>query len=88
MEEPEEEIKFTGVEEGDLFEKKFEKHEEVGKGRFGIVYRVVEKDKNKRRAAKFVKCLKSKEKEKVFSLSFHYRYANQHFSKYCFYFFI
>ena len=64
-EEGEEEIRFTGVEEGDLFEKRFEKHEEVGKGRFGTVYRVIEKQKNKRRAAKFVRCLKSKEKDKV-----------------------
>lgn len=53
------------IETGDLFDKQYSLHEEVGKGRFGIVYRVTEKSSGTRRAAKIIKCIKAKEKEKV-----------------------
>lgn len=53
------------IESGDLFDNLYSMHEEVGKGRFGIVYRVTEKSTGTRRAAKIIKCIQSKEKEKV-----------------------
>ncbi|KAB7494102.1 Myosin light chain kinase, smooth muscle [Armadillidium nasatum] len=53
------------LEPGDLFEKKFDQHEELGKGRYGVVYRVSEKQTGHRRAAKLIKCIKKEEKEKV-----------------------
>ncbi|RXG71536.1 Myosin light chain kinase, smooth muscle [Armadillidium vulgare] len=53
------------LEPGDLFEKKFDQHEELGKGRYGVVYRVSEKQTGHRRAAKLIKCIKKEEKEKL-----------------------
>ena len=50
---------------GDQFADRFDLHEEVGKGRFGIVYRCTDKLNSKRRAAKIIKCIKPSEKEKV-----------------------
>lgn len=50
---------------GDVFAQRFDMHEEVGKGRFGIVYRCSDKLSKKQRAAKIIKCIQSKEKEKV-----------------------
>ena len=63
----EESVPLTEVqlEPGELFQESFDQHEEVGKGRFGIVYRVTEKQSNKRRAAKLIKCIKRDDKEKV-----------------------
>lgn len=55
----------VNIENGDQFDKQYSLHEEVGKGRFGIVYRVTEKASGTRRAAKIIKCIKAKEKEKV-----------------------
>lgn len=53
---------------GEVFAERFDLHEEVGKGRFGIVYRCTDKLSSKRRAAKIIKCIKATEKEKVSSL--------------------
>ncbi|KAG7174103.1 Myosin light chain kinase, smooth muscle-like 5, partial [Homarus americanus] len=53
------------IEPGSLFDKQYSLHEEVGKGRFGIVYRVTEKNSGVRRAAKIIKCIVAKDKEKV-----------------------
>nr|XP_053632753.1 myosin light chain kinase, smooth muscle-like [Cherax quadricarinatus] len=53
------------IEPGNLFDKKYSMHEEVGKGRFGIVYRVTEKANGTRRAAKIIKSRNAREKEKV-----------------------
>lgn len=53
------------LESGDLFDQMFEQHEEVGKGRFGVVYRVSEKPTGARRAAKLIKCIRKEEREKV-----------------------
>lgn len=39
--------------------------EELGKGRFGIVYKVQEKVTDQKLAAKFIKCRTSKDKNKV-----------------------
>lgn len=43
----------------------YEKHEELGKGRFGVVYRVTAKLDGASYAGKFVKCIKAKDKERV-----------------------
>ncbi|KAA0201382.1 hypothetical protein HAZT_HAZT001723 [Hyalella azteca] len=53
------------VESGEAFSELYSLHEEVGKGRFGIVYRCTDKRTNKQRAAKIIKCIQAKEKEKV-----------------------
>lgn len=53
------------IEPGNMFDEQYTLHEEVGKGRFGIVYRVTEKASGTRRAAKIIKCIKAKDKEKV-----------------------
>lgn len=53
------------IEPGNMFDEQYTLHEEVGKGRFGIVYRVTEKTSGTRRAAKIIKCIKAKDKEKV-----------------------
>lgn len=39
--------------------------EELGKGRFGVVYKVIERDTNRTLAAKVIKCIKSKDRVKV-----------------------
>ena len=53
------------LQSGDVFTDRYEIHEEIGKGRFGIVYRCTDKLTSKTRAAKIVKCIKASEKEKV-----------------------
>lgn len=47
------------------FNSRFVTHEELGKGRFGVVSRVVEKDTGNVFAVKSVKCIKSIDKKKV-----------------------
>lgn len=39
--------------------------EEIGKGRYGVVHKVINKRTNKRWAAKFVRCRTSKDRDKV-----------------------
>lgn len=53
------------IEPGDMFDNQYKLHEEIGKGRFGIVYRVTEKTSGTWRAAKIIKCIRAAEKEKV-----------------------
>lgn len=53
------------IEPGDLFDKQYKLHEEVGKGRFGIVYKVTEKTSGTRRAAKIIKCIRAADKDKA-----------------------
>ena len=53
------------IEPEELFNDRFDLHEEVGKGRFGVVYRCTDKVLHKTRAAKIIKCIKQEEKEKV-----------------------
>ncbi|ODN03618.1 Myosin light chain kinase, smooth muscle [Orchesella cincta] len=43
----------------------YDKFDELGKGRFGIVFEVVNKETKKSCAGKFVKCIKAKDKERV-----------------------
>lgn len=53
------------VESGDVFKAKFEVLEELGKGRFGVVHKVTDVETGQKLAAKFIKCIKIKDKEKV-----------------------
>ena len=53
------------VESGDLFKSKYTVHEELGKGRFGVVYRLIDKESDAVRAAKFVRCIKAADRDKV-----------------------
>lgn len=50
---------------GGDFRNRFDIHEELGKGRFGVVYKVVEKKNNLILAAKIIKCIKAKDRVKV-----------------------
>ena len=52
------------LEEGDVFKKKFEIYEELGRGRFGVVFKVRDQDTREVFAAKFVRCRKQEEREK------------------------
>ncbi|KAF8795356.1 Myosin light chain kinase like protein [Argiope bruennichi] len=65
-EEPAEELSAPiTIESGNNFTERFDLKEEVGKGRFGTVYRCVERSCSRPRAAKVIRCLKVKDKEKV-----------------------
>eukprot|EP00094_Tigriopus_californicus_P001438 TCALIF_01393-PA protein Name:"Similar to MYLK Myosin light chain kinase, smooth muscle (Bos taurus)" AED:0.01 eAED:0.01 QI:0/0/0/0.33/1/1/3/0/1130 len=53
------------LETGSIFKTKYEIYEELGRGRFGVVFKVKDKDTNEYFAAKFVRCRKQEEKQKV-----------------------
>lgn len=53
------------VRQGGDFKVRFILEEELGKGRFGVVHRVVERETGQVLAAKIVKCIKAKDKLKV-----------------------
>lgn len=53
------------VEPGGDFRTRFLLQEELGKGRFGVVHKVIEKENGQTLAAKIVKCIKAKDKIKV-----------------------
>ena len=53
------------MEPGPEFKARYEVQEELGKGRFGVVHKVVDKETNQKLAAKFIKCRTQKDKEKV-----------------------
>jgi hypothetical protein len=55
----------TVEKEENAFASRYNLHEELGKGRFGIVYRVTQAATGHRRAAKYVRCIKAKDREKV-----------------------
>jgi len=57
--------KKVNVENGELFTQLYEVLDELGKGRYGVVRKVKERESGKYYAAKFVKCIKSKDKEKA-----------------------
>lgn len=61
------------VKSGGEFKERFILQEELGKGRFGIVYKVIERDTEHILAAKIVKCIKAKDREKV---SYSIRYTS------------
>lgn len=56
------------VKPGGDFKTRFVLHEELGKGRFGVVHRVVEKENGRILAAKIVKCIKASDKQKVIEI--------------------
>ncbi|XP_058807501.1 titin homolog [Phymastichus coffea] len=53
------------TEEGHLFKERYALHEELGKGRYGVVRRVVEKKSAKSFAAKFVRAVKTSDRQQV-----------------------
>lgn len=52
-------------EPGAEFKTRYDISEELGKGRYGIVRKVIEKQTGQKFAAKFVKCRTGKDREKV-----------------------
>lgn len=58
------EHRIVQVEEGQIFKSKYEIYEELGRGRFGVVFKVKDKVNGEVLAAKFVRCRKSEEKQK------------------------
>ncbi|KAL0100118.1 hypothetical protein PUN28_019519 [Cardiocondyla obscurior] len=52
-------------EEGKLFGERYDVLEELGKGRYGVVKKVIERSTNTNFAAKFVKTIKAKDREQV-----------------------
>ena len=53
------------IEKGEVFKSKYEVFEELGRGRFGVVFKVKDKSSGEQFAAKFIRCRKSEEKIKV-----------------------
>ena len=50
---------------GEEFRANFEVLEELGKGRYGVVHKVLERATGQKYAAKFIRCIKAKDREKV-----------------------
>ncbi|XP_043500905.1 titin homolog [Polistes fuscatus] len=59
------EARTVHAEDSQLFVDRYDVFEELGKGRYGVVKRVVEKSSNASFAAKFVRTIKSKDREQV-----------------------
>lgn len=59
------------IRQGGDFKSRFILEEELGKGRFGVVHRVIERETGQVLAAKIVKCIKAKDKLKVLSIKQH-----------------
>ncbi|XP_046388866.1 titin homolog [Ischnura elegans] len=57
--------RIVSLEPGTEFRERFEVLEELGKGRYGVVHRVQELATGQALAAKFIRCVKSKDREKV-----------------------
>ena len=53
------------IEKGEVFKQQYEIFEELGRGRFGVVFKVEDKSSGEKFAAKFIRCRKSEEKVKV-----------------------
>jgi hypothetical protein len=53
------------IKSGGDFRERFEVFEELGKGRFGIVHKVIEKESGATLAAKIIKCIKAIDRKKV-----------------------
>ena len=58
-------LKVPLIRSGGDFRTRFETLEELGKGRFGIVYKVIERDSGATLAAKIIKCIKAVDRQKV-----------------------
>ncbi|XP_060535558.1 myosin light chain kinase, smooth muscle [Cylas formicarius] len=52
-------------EPGAEFKSRYDVQEELGKGRFGVVHKVIDKTSHLKLAAKFIKCRNQKDKDKV-----------------------
>lgn len=63
--EEEQPSKVPEIKQGGEFKDRFEVQEELGKGRFGIVHKVIEKETGLTWAAKTIKCLKAIDRIKV-----------------------
>lgn len=63
--EPSFEARVVEPEEGRLFDERYDVHEELGKGRYGIVKKVTERATGMCFAAKFVRTIKAKDREQV-----------------------
>lgn len=50
---------------GGDFKTRFDTLEELGKGRFGVVHKVIERETSLILAAKIIKCIKAKDRAKV-----------------------
>lgn len=50
---------------GEEFKANYEVLEELGKGRYGVVHKVQEHATGQKYAAKFIRCIKAKDREKV-----------------------
>lgn len=59
------EPRLVQLEQGTEFKQKYDIQETLGKGRFGIVHKVVDRKTNQIFAAKFIRCRSAKEKDKV-----------------------
>lgn len=59
------EEEMTVVRPGGDFKTRFVLEEELGKGRFGVVHKVVERETGQVLAAKIVRCIKAKDKIKI-----------------------
>lgn len=53
------------IKSGGDFRTRFETLEELGKGRFGVVHKVIEKESGAILAAKIIKCIKAVDRKKV-----------------------
>jgi myosin-light-chain kinase len=53
------------IEKGEVFKQQYDIFEELGRGRFGVVFKVEDKSSGETFAAKFIRCRKSEEKVKV-----------------------
>uniref|UniRef100_A0A1B6CDT2 Myosin light chain kinase, smooth muscle-like n=2 Tax=Clastoptera arizonana TaxID=38151 RepID=A0A1B6CDT2_9HEMI len=53
------------IQAGDEFVSRYTVHEELGKGRYGVVHKVTDQKTGNIMAAKFVRCIKKQDKEKV-----------------------
>lgn len=59
------EHRLVAMEPGSNFKSRYDVQEELGKGRFGVVHKVVDKSTNQKLAAKFIRCRTQKDKDKV-----------------------
>lgn len=63
--EPSFEARVVEPEDGRLFGERYDVREELGKGRYGVVKRVVERATGEHFAAKFVRTIKAKDRQQV-----------------------
>ncbi|XP_040563624.1 uncharacterized protein [Lepeophtheirus salmonis] len=59
------EHRIVALDEGSVFKRKYGVYDELGRGRFGVVFKVKDKETNEILAAKFVKCRRSEDRQKV-----------------------